>query len=123
MECLHLHLPPTLLDQSALADFNIDPAKIEIAYAHGLTDRVPFHICSPLRDLLYRRRQSTDALFVEGIQVALAAHLLGNYTIDRWPWPDESPSLDPRRLQRSEEHTSELQSPDHLVCRLLLEKK
>src|SRR5258708_31215623 len=36
----------------------------------------------------------------------------------------------PRRLgrrssdtDRSEEHTSELQSPDHLVCRLLLEKK
>src|SRR5258708_24783916 len=28
----------------------------------------------------------------------------------------------PVRL-RSEEHTSELQSPDHLVCRLLLEKK
>src|SRR5207244_11322576 len=31
-----------------------------------------------------------------------------------------------RRLRtktRSEEHTSELQSPDHLVCRLLLEKK
>src|SRR5258708_29066829 len=28
-----------------------------------------------------------------------------------------------QRLYRSEEHTSELQSPDHLVCRLLLEKK
>src|SRR5258708_30055852 len=28
-----------------------------------------------------------------------------------------------REQQRSEEHTSELQSPDHLVCRLLLEKK
>src|SRR5258708_9279688 len=27
------------------------------------------------------------------------------------------------RVARSEEHTSELQSPDHLVCRLLLEKK
>src|SRR5207244_5868341 len=26
-------------------------------------------------------------------------------------------------VPRSEEHTSELQSPDHLVCRLLLEKK
>src|SRR5258708_9640973 len=26
-------------------------------------------------------------------------------------------------IPRSEEHTSELQSPDHLVCRLLLEKK
>src|SRR5947208_4831555 len=31
--------------------------------------------------------------------------------------------LNPNRLLRSEEHTSELQSPDHLVCRLLLEKK
>src|SRR5947208_4738361 len=28
-----------------------------------------------------------------------------------------------RAIHRSEEHTSELQSPDHLVCRLLLEKK
>src|SRR5258708_23520258 len=27
------------------------------------------------------------------------------------------------KLDRSEEHTSELQSPDHLVCRLLLAKK
>src|SRR5256885_10696928 len=33
--------------------------------------------------------------------------------------------LEPRRVQaaRSEEHTSELQSPCNLVCRLLLEKK
>src|SRR5258708_29281230 len=29
----------------------------------------------------------------------------------------------PTQRYRSEEHTSELQSPDHLVCRLLLEKK
>src|SRR5256885_6807156 len=29
----------------------------------------------------------------------------------------------PRLLKRSEEHTSELQSPCNLVCRLLLEKK
>src|SRR5258708_14700689 len=28
-----------------------------------------------------------------------------------------------KEYDRSEEHTSELQSPDHLVCRLLLEKK
>src|SRR5207244_5189461 len=31
--------------------------------------------------------------------------------------------LDEPVVARSEEHTSELQSPDHLVCRLLLEKK
>src|SRR5258708_12442473 len=29
----------------------------------------------------------------------------------------------PRSTTRSEEHTSELQSPDHLLCRLLLQKK
>src|SRR5438552_19201080 len=32
-------------------------------------------------------------------------------------------ALDGAQRMRSEEHTSELQSPDHLVCRLLLEKK
>src|SRR5574337_1740952 len=32
-------------------------------------------------------------------------------------------SQQPTRLPRSEEHTSELQSPLNLVCRLLLEKK
>jgi len=104
MECLHLYLPPTLLDQSALADFDIDPAKVEIAYAHALADQVLFHVCSPLRDLLHRPRQPTDALFVEGIQVALAAHLLAHYTIDRWRQPEKSPSLDPRRLQRVLDH-------------------
>src|SRR5258708_31022483 len=53
-----------------------------------------------------------------------------------WFLPWTGPSLKPGRRQashcppcsreltvRSEEHTSELQSPDHLVCRLLLEKK
>src|SRR5207244_9351850 len=42
--------------------------------------------------------------------------------------PCRRPSSRSRRRRarddgRSEEHTSELQSPDHLVCRLLLEKK
>src|SRR5258708_29491821 len=34
-----------------------------------------------------------------------------------------SEAQDAAIIGRSEEHTSELQSPDHLVCRLLLEKK
>src|SRR5947208_4867536 len=38
--------------------------------------------------------------------------------------PPPAGSFPSRRAgPRSEEHTSELQSPDHLVCRLLLEKK
>src|SRR5258708_29272060 len=36
---------------------------------------------------------------------------------------DPDPLQLPSDMPRSEEHTSELQSPDHLVCRLLLEKK
>src|SRR2546422_8290448 len=35
----------------------------------------------------------------------------------------EEPRRPRHRLERSEEHTSELQSRLHLVCRLLLEKK
>src|SRR5690348_17672632 len=44
---------------------------------------------------------------------------------DVWADPrlDFADTLEERLLARSEEHTSELQSPVHLVCRLLLEKK
>src|SRR5438552_11577955 len=38
-------------------------------------------------------------------------------------FPNGLPARSGDRRSRSEEHTSELQSPDHLVCRLLLEKK
>src|SRR2546426_1247028 len=37
--------------------------------------------------------------------------------------PSGTPSSTKRERRRSEEHTSELQSPCNLVCRLLLEKK
>src|SRR5258708_10532049 len=36
---------------------------------------------------------------------------------------EEADAISEATGSRSEEHTSELQSPDHLVCRLLLEKK
>src|SRR5438876_11524136 len=38
-------------------------------------------------------------------------------------WPVLTPLRVNVNVERSEEHTSELQSPVHLVCRLLLEKK
>src|SRR5260363_87690 len=41
----------------------------------------------------------------------------------RTPSRTARPWMRPSSISRSEEHTSELQSPDHLVCRLLLEKK
>src|SRR5437763_5094375 len=43
----------------------------------------------------------------------------GRNAVDFW----SSSSLSARSGDRSEEHTSELQSPMYLVCRLLLEKK
>src|SRR3712207_8643837 len=46
---------------------------------------------------------------------ALARHLCGVLALDASDWE--------RGESRSEEHTSELQSRQYLVCRLLLEKK
>src|SRR5258708_12617505 len=59
---------------------------------------------------------------VTGVQTC-ALPILAGY--QRWaytPRPQRGRRAN-RRYGRSEEHTSELQSPDHLVCRLLLEKK
>src|SRR5262245_65276120 len=43
---------------------------------------------------------------------------------NRWRWPVSYRSIEVLAvIIRSEEHTSELQSLRHLVCRLLLEKK
>src|SRR5947208_4379594 len=44
-------------------------------------------------------------------------------TLSRKPCSPSPSFRGPLMSRRSEEHTSELQSPDHLVCRLLLEKK
>src|SRR3712207_7578104 len=41
--------------------------------------------------------------------------------VEREPWSAAQPRV--RQRRRSEEHTSELQSRQYLVCRLLLEKK
>src|SRR5215510_15464144 len=54
---------------------------------------------------------------------ARGASAAGGKAADHWvPGHDHAFSLEPMG-RRSEEHTSELQSRGHLVCRLLLEKK
>src|SRR5437879_9739198 len=73
------------------------------------------------------RRPPTSTLFpYTTLFRSLAYELLSRY-------PPHYPHFDAQRVQRepvppleparSEEHTSELQSPMYLVCRLLLEKK
>src|SRR5258708_29542588 len=60
-----------------------------------------------------------------GMPVEQVAGLLAMHCLVRGQAPDDFEVMVVAResLLRSEEHTSELQSPDHLVCRLLLEKK
>src|SRR5690348_18026725 len=57
---------------------------------------------------------SHDVLGIEHRLAETVALVVGNTSVPR-------PALAVK--DRSEEHTSELQSPVHLVCRLLLEKK
>src|SRR5690348_18507945 len=72
-----------------------DPASTEI-YTLSLHDPLPIS-CSARR-----KARISNALYASGRTGGLST---------------------PRPESRSEEHTSELQSPVHLVCRLLLEKK
>src|SRR5258708_29256783 len=60
-----------------------------------------------------------------GVETYYAAHQItaGSFVASWLPFLWRPLSDSPNHESRSEEHTSELQSPDHLVCRLLLEKK
>src|SRR5256885_10641146 len=49
--------------------------------------------------------------------------IVGDHKRLAGPFGDFADARDPGSQLRSEEHTSELQSPCNLVCRLLLEKK
>src|SRR5207253_5327875 len=97
---------------------------------------------SPRRDFegMEHRRKRAARLFAAGrlILAAIARELrVSRQSVSRWyrDWrrggraalrgagrAGRKPRLNPKQL-RSEEHTSELQSRGHLVCRLLLEKK
>src|SRR5258708_28847465 len=74
----------------------------------------------PPRSTLFPTRRSSDLDF--GIARTYTASEARRKQTTALGTPGYAP---PEQYQgnRSEEHTSELQSPDHLVCRLLLEKK
>src|SRR5256885_6941467 len=78
--------------------------------------RPPRSTLFPYTTLFRSKRLIQDGLFDTQCQRRLA--------IARWRRPHYAPASSGRWLRsRSEEHTSELQSPCNLVCRLLLEKK
>lgn len=100
LECLHIFLPSTLIMESALADYNIDPAHARLAYAGGLVDPMIYQIGTSLSGLFERDFRRTDRLFLDGMRTVLAAYLLEKYAIDRWQPPAKAPELDPKRLKR-----------------------
>src|SRR5258708_3853493 len=83
-----------------------DTATTEI-YTLSLHDALP--ICPNLHEAAVNTA-NIDALSRRGDRYSIKGVLHARKTGTVYP-------------DRSEEHTSELQSPDHLVCRLLLEKK
>src|SRR5256884_1999135 len=70
--------------------------------------------------------RSPDSIGRDGEDAAADECRNGDVDLHRWP-EQRGDSAEARHHrqhgQRSEEHTSELQSRLHLVCRLLLEKK
>src|SRR2546422_7219845 len=64
-------------------------------------------------------RAVLDISVFASLQLVVFADVL----VRLWVGPSFRPAIPIIRLMRSEEHTSELQSRLHLVCRLLLEKK
>jgi AraC family transcriptional regulator len=99
-ECLIVFLPGKLLEDSALADYGIDPDRAQLAYAGGFADPTLAQIGTALHGLLGRDIQPFDRIFADGLRTALAAHLIGNYRADRWRPSVRAPSLDTKRLQR-----------------------
>src|SRR5437764_2337115 len=67
---------------------------------------------------------ATAAIYTLSLHDALPIRSASPSTRSPWScWPPPSATRCRRCWCRSEEHTSELQSPMYLVCRLLLEKK
>src|SRR3712207_7600068 len=89
--------------------------------------RPPRSTLFPYTTLFRSLRASRDVIYSDG------HHELENLHLEVYPDQGEHPDKitarrtitneDVTQLLRSEEHTSELQSRQYLVCRLLLEKK
>src|SRR3989475_3164898 len=64
--------------------------------------------------------------FPELVEVVGGEHIIDRSSVNAWDDPKVAAAIEAtgrKKLIRSEEHTSELQSQSNLVCRLLLEKK
>src|SRR5258708_17631500 len=91
------------------ANTNIQYASVERVERTAKVLKIYFNLNNPTNDILNVSKVSDITLAFDGSEVKPQSIL------DRQGNPFVQNAF------RSEEHTSELQSPDHLVCRLLLE--
>src|SRR2546422_11285656 len=86
----------------------------------------------PLSSFFFFNDTATTEIYTLSLHDALPIYGLDSLGVGQRPYRAHQAGLDARRgpalaarraSARSEEHTSELQSRLHLVCRLLLEKK
>src|SRR5574344_3116912 len=77
-----------------------------------------------IKSMMNATNDATAYVFLFSVTFLFSFYILCFLKNVRFTWINLSIySLNNVIANRSEEHTSELQSPDHLVCRLLLEKK
>jgi len=99
-ECVIIYLPAQLLEQSALAEYDVAPDRGELVYEGGFTDATLAQLSQATGVLLDQPWQPIDRLFADGMRAALCAHLLANYNSGNWRPAARQPSLEPRRLRR-----------------------
>src|SRR5207244_11994027 len=106
-----LYCLATLSRTCSIVFFLLDtPARPDI-YSLSLHDALP--ICRHMRGSSRRGRRAVPCRRHRLVDDCLSTDFRRRKSVDKQS----------STKRRSEEHTSELQSPDHLVCRLLLEKK
>src|SRR5437764_13946390 len=98
-----------------------------VIYRCSLRSSVALHFTVPYCDLFFFNDPATTEIYTLSLHDALP--ILGRSVrhvrtrARRADRDGQRQRVATRARERSEEHTSELQSPMYLVCRLLLEKK
>lgn len=99
IDCVHLCLPSGLIERSAEGDFDVDSDQIELAFAGGFHDRFLNEAARALWSLSEQQAHAADQLFVDGLTAAVVAHVVRNYSVDRWKPRDMPRAIDAQRMK------------------------
>ena len=121
IDCLHLYLSPDLIKRRAMADYCVDPSKIELRYTGGVDDPTLYQIAMAIR-LILKTDETHNRLFYDGMQAVLAAHLIENYSVERWRRHVSASTIEYKAFKRVydyiEEHFAEDVSLEDLAAEM-----